>query len=32
MEDITQNFGTLYYPSSALVFYQSKEQNEDNYV
>lgn len=32
MEDITQNFGTLYYPTSALVFYQSMEQNEDNYV
>ncbi|MCW4451176.1 prokaryotic E2 ligase family D protein [Kaistella sp. BT6-1-3] len=32
MEDITQNFGTLYYPTSALVFYQSKEQIEDNYV
>lgn len=32
MDDITQNFGTLYYPTSALVFYQSKEQNEDNYV
>jgi len=32
MDDITKNFGTLYYPTSALVFYQSKEQNEDNYV
>lgn len=32
MEDITQNFGTLYYPKSALVFYQSNERNQDNYV
>lgn len=32
MEDITQNFGTLYYPKSALVFYESKERNEETYV
>ena len=30
--DITENFGTLYYPKSALVFYQTKEINTDMYV
>lgn len=32
MKDITQNFGTLYYPKSALVFYQNDERNKDTYV
>lgn len=32
MEDITQNFGTLYYPTSALVFYQTDERNKNTYV
>ena len=32
MKDITQNFGTLYHPTSALVFYQSNERNKDTYV
>lgn len=32
MNDITQNFGTLYYPTSALVFYQTDERNRDTYV
>lgn len=31
MEDIIPNFGTLYYPKSALVFYQS-ESNQDKYI
>lgn len=30
--DITENFGTLYHPKSALVFYESKEANSDVYV
>ena len=32
MKDITQDFGTLYHPTSALVFYQSDERNKDTYV
>ncbi|MDA3613532.1 PRTRC system protein B [Polluticaenibacter yanchengensis] len=32
MKDITENFGQLYYPKSALVFYQCKGVNADNYV
>ena len=32
MKDITQDFGTLYRPTSALVFYQSDERNKDTYV
>lgn len=32
MKDITQNFGTLYYPTTALVFYQNDERNKDTYV
>lgn len=32
MNDITENFGTLYHPKSALVFYQTKETNTDTYV
>ena len=32
MNDITQNFGTLYHPKSALVFYQTKGTNADTYV
>ncbi|SFH37385.1 PRTRC system protein B [Pedobacter insulae] len=32
MEDITENFGTLYHPKSALVFYQSKGTTADTYV
>lgn len=30
--DITENFGTLYYPKSALVFYETKCTNADMYV
>ncbi|CAM2956426.1 PRTRC system protein B [Flavobacterium succinicans] len=30
--DITENFGTLYHPKSALVFYQTKGTNTDLYV
>ncbi|MFH6987923.1 PRTRC system protein B [Flavobacterium collinsii] len=30
--NITKDFGTLYYPKSALVFYQSKGSNTDVYV
>ena len=30
--DITENFGTLYNPKSALVFYQTKGTNTDMYV
>lgn len=30
--NITKDFGTLYYPKSALVFYQSKGSNTDIYV
>ena len=32
INDITQDFGTLYYPKSALVFYETKESNTDVYV
>ncbi|MBN9294263.1 MAG: PRTRC system protein B [Flavobacteriia bacterium] len=32
MNDITQDFGTLYYPKSALVFYQTTGKNQDTYV
>ena len=32
MNDITQNFGTLYHPKTALVFYQTDERNKDTYV
>ncbi|KQB43869.1 PRTRC system protein B [Flavobacterium daejeonense] len=32
MNDITENFGTLYHPKLALVFYQTKEMNSDTYV
>ncbi|PZQ86148.1 MAG: PRTRC system protein B, partial [Flavobacterium johnsoniae] len=30
--DITQTFGTLYHPKSALVFYENKGANSDVYV
>ena len=30
--DITEDFGTLYHPKSALVFYESKGLNKDMYV
>ena len=30
--DITKSFGTLYYPKSALVFYETKGANTDVYV
>ena len=30
--DITENFGTLYHPKSALVFYETKGTNTDIYV
>ncbi|MEN9907985.1 MAG: hypothetical protein RLZZ540_1134 [Bacteroidota bacterium] len=32
MKDITESFGTLYHPKSALVFYQTKGMNSDTYV
>ena len=32
MKDITQDFGTLYHPLSALVFYQTKGSNRTTYV
>lgn len=32
MNDITQDFGTLYHPVSALVIYQTKGRNRDTYV
>ncbi len=32
MNDITQDFGTLYYPKSALVFYQTTGKRNDTYV
>lgn len=32
MNDITQDFGTLYYPKSALVFYQTAGKSNDTYV
>lgn len=30
--DVTGSFGTLYHPKSALVFYKTKDKNEDMYV
>lgn len=30
--DITHNFGVLYYPKSALVFYETDDYNPDGYV
>ena len=30
--DITSNFGTLYHPKSALVFYQTENPNRETYV
>lgn len=30
--DITDDFGTLYHPKSALVFYETDNRNTDNYV
>ena len=32
MKDITQDFGTLYHPTTALVFYQNNERNKETYV
>ena len=32
MKDITQDFGTLYHPTTALVFYQNNERNIETYV
>ena len=32
MNDITQDFGTLYYPKSALVFYQTTGKGNNTYV
>mgnify|MGYP003591869759 FL=1 len=32
LNDITENFGTLYFPKSALVFYETKGINTDVYV
>lgn len=32
MKDITENFGTLYRPTSALVFYQNNEKTKETYV
>ena len=32
VNDITENFGMLYYPKSALVFYEAKGTNTDMYV
>lgn len=32
VKDITENFGTLYYPKSALVFYETKGAETDMYV
>ena len=32
MKDITQDFGTLYHPTTALVFYQNDERNIETYV
>ena len=32
LNDITENFGTLYYPKSALVYYETKGTNSDVYV
>ncbi|MDN5480929.1 MAG: PRTRC system protein B, partial [Chryseobacterium sp.] len=30
--DITNNFGTLYHPKSALVFYETEGYNPDGYI
>ena len=32
MKDITHDFGTLYHPTTALVFYQNNERNIETYV
>lgn len=32
MTDITQDFGTLYHPISALIIYQTKDRDRDTYV
>ena len=32
MKDITQDFGTLYHPTSALVFYQTNERIKETYA
>lgn len=32
VNNITENFGTLYHPKSALVFYETKGSNTDVYV
>jgi len=32
MENITKDFGVLYNPVSALVFYQSSERDRETYV
>ena len=32
MNDITNKYGTLYYPKSALVFYETKGTETDMYV
>lgn len=32
LTDITANFGTLYFPKSALVFYQNKGTDKETYV
>lgn len=32
MKDITDHFGTLYHPVSALVIYQTKDDDKDTYV
>ncbi|MBS7234086.1 PRTRC system protein B [Flavobacterium psychroterrae] len=32
LNDISENFGTLYHPKSALVFYETKGTNSDMYV
>jgi PRTRC genetic system protein B len=32
LNDITENYGTLYHPKSALVFYETKGANSDMYV
>ena len=32
MKDIIQDFGTLYHPTTALVFYQNDERNIETYV
>ena len=32
MKDIIQDFGTLYHPTNALVFYQNNQGSKDTYV